>query len=179
MADRPLRVLINRDAVRQRVAQLAGQVAADYATSPPLVVGVLSGAAQFMMDLLAHMPEPFAQQVEYDFVSVSSYAGSQSKGEVRLTKDVGLDLAGREVLVVDGIVDTGLTLDFLLAKFRDRAPNSLKVCALLDKPARRRYPVQVDYRGFVIEDVFVVGYGMDYDQRYRALNYIGALGEPI
>ena len=179
MADTSLRVLIDRDTVRQRVAQLAGQVAADYAASPPLVVGVLNGAAQFMMDLLAHMPESFAQQVEYDFVSVSSYVGSQSQGEVRLTKDVDLDLGGREVLVVDGIVDTGRTLEFLLAKFRDRAPNSLKVCALLDKPARRRHPVQIDYLGFTIEDVFVVGYGMDYDQRYRALNYIGALGEPI
>lgn len=176
MGDTLLRVLIDRDTVRQRVAQLAGQVAADYAASPPLVVGVLNGAIQFMMDLLAGMPPLFAAQVEYDFVSVSSYAGGQSQGRVQLAKDVGVDLGGREVLIVEGIIDTGLTLDFLLARFRERAPRSLKVCALLDKPARRRHPVQVDYTGFAIDDVFVVGYGMDYDQRYRALNYIGALG---
>jgi hypoxanthine phosphoribosyltransferase len=179
MDDTPLRVLIARDTLRQRVAQLAGQVAADYATSPPLVVGVLNGAVQFMMDLLANMPQHFAAQVEYDFVSVSSYAGGQSQGRVQMAKDVGMDLGGREVLIVEGIVDTGLTLDFLLAKFGDRAPRSLKVCALLDKRARRRHPVQVDYTGFSIEDVFVVGYGMDYDQRYRTLNYIGVLDGSI
>lgn len=179
MGDASLQVLIDRERVRQRVEQLAGQVAVDYAASPPLVVGVLNGAVQFMMDLLALMPQHFAAQVEYDFVSVSSYAGGQSQGRVQLAKDVGMELAGREVLIVEGIVDTGLTLDFLLAKFRGREPKSLKVCALLDKPARRRHPVQVDYMGFTIEDVFVVGYGMDYDQRYRALNYIGALGRPI
>jgi hypoxanthine phosphoribosyltransferase len=175
MSGTSLRVLIDRDTLRRRVAELAAQVAADYATSPPLVIGVLNGAVQFMMDLLAALPQDFAAQVGYDFAGVSSYAGSQSQGRVELTKDVGVDLAGREVLVVEGIVDTGLTLDSLLARFRGRAPNSLKVCALLDKPSRRRHPVRVDYRGFAIEDVFVVGYGMDYDQCYRALNYIGFL----
>ncbi|MCC7262744.1 MAG: hypoxanthine phosphoribosyltransferase [Candidatus Latescibacteria bacterium] len=175
----PLQVLIDRETLHQRVAQLAGQVAADYPDSPPLMVGVLNGAVHFMMELLACLPEAFAAGVEYDFVGVSSYSGGESQGQVRLTKDVGADLGGREVLIVDGIVDTGLTVDFLLARFRDRNPRSLKVCALLDKPARRRHPVPVHYRGFAIEDVFVVGYGMDYDQRYRALNYIGVLGQPI
>lgn len=174
-----LQVLIDRPTLRQRVAHLAGQIAADYAQSPPLVVGVLNGAVHFMMELLACLPEGFAAGVEYDFVGVSSYSGGQSQGQVRLTKDVGAQLRDREVLLVDGIVDTGLTAAFLLALFQDRQPRSLKVCALLDKPARRRHPVPVDYRGFAIEDVFVVGYGMDYDQRYRALNYIGVIGQPI
>ncbi len=178
MDQRLVQVLIDRERVRRRVVQLAGQLAADYAESPPLVVGILNGAARFMMELLACLPEAFARQVEYDFVSISSYAGGQSQGKVQLAKDVGVDLAGREVLVVDGIVDTGLTLEFVLARFRERQPRSLKVCALLDKAARRRHPVPVHYRGFAIEDVFVVGYGMDYDQRYRALDYIGVLGEP-
>ena len=175
----PVKMLIDRQTLRDRVGQLAVEVAADYADAPLLVIGVLNGAVPFMMELLALLPQPFAAGVEYDFVGVSSYAGHQSQGQVRLHKDVGADLAGREVLVVDGIVDTGLTLAFLLGQFQRRAPKSIRTCALLDKPARRQHPVRVDYTGFAIEDVFVVGYGMDYDQRYRALNYLGALTQPI
>ena len=170
-----IKVLIEQRAVEQRIAEMAGLMATDYGDGSPVFIGVLNGAVPFMMELIGRLPGPLQERLVYDFVDVSSYDGTESRGEVRVDKDCVVDVEGRDVLVVDGIVDTGLTLERVLAMLAQRQPRSLKVCALLDKPARRRRKVPVDYCGFIIEDVFVVGYGMDYDQRLRALSYIGVL----
>jgi hypoxanthine phosphoribosyltransferase len=170
-----LKVLIDRSEVDRRIGEMAREIATDYAGSAPLLIGILNGAAQFMMALLDRLPNEMLEQLDYDFVDVSSYRGSESTGRVELTKDLVVAVEGREVLVVDGIVDTGRSLAFVMELVRGRRPRSLKTCTLLDKSARRLVPLVVDYRGFEIEDVFVVGYGMDYDQRYRALRHIAAI----
>ena len=170
-----MKVLIDRSEVDRRIGEMAREIATDYAGSAPLLIGILNGAAQFMMALLDRLPNEMLEQLDYDFVDVSSYRGSESTGRVELTKDLVVAVEGREVLVVDGIVDTGRSLAFVMELVRGRRPRSLKTCTLLDKSARRLFPLVVDYRGFDIEDVFVVGYGMDYDQRYRALRHIAAI----
>lgn len=171
-----LRVLIERQQVEQRIGELAQMLAADYAGSAPLFVGLLNGAVQFMMALMNHLPEELLAQLDYDFVAVSSYQGTENTGQIELTKELVVEVAGRDVLVVDGIVDTGRSLDFVMTMIESRQPLSLRACTLLDKCARRTFPVPIDYCGFAIEDTFVVGYGMDCDQRYRALRHIAAIG---
>ena len=168
-------MLINRSEVDRRIGEMAREIAVDYAGSAPLLIGILNGAAQFMMALMDRFPDDMLEHMDYDFVDVSSYRGTESTGRVELTKDLVVAVEGREVLVVDGIVDTGRSLAFVKELVRTRRPRSLKTCALLDKSARRAVPLSVDYRGFEIEDVFVVGYGMDYDQRYRALRHIAEI----
>ena len=170
-----VRILIDGDRLQERVGQMAAQLVGDYAPSPPAVVGVLNGAVRFMMDLLSRMPAEFAQLLEYDFVRVSTYEGRRSRGEAEVKSDAAIDLCDRHVLVVDGIVDTGVTLHGVLSHIESSSPKSVKVCALLDKPSRRTHVVPIDYTGFTIDDQFVVGYGMDLDQRYRGLHYIGVL----
>ncbi len=170
-----MKVLIDRSEVDRRIGEMAREIATDYAGSAPLLIGILNGATQFMMALVDRLPNEMLEQLDYDFVDVSSYRGSESTGRVELTKDLVVAVEGREVLVVDGIVDTGRSLAFVMELVRGRRPRSLKTCTLLDKSARRLVPLVVDYRGFEIEDVFVVGYGMDYDQRYRALRHIAAI----
>ncbi|MDE0963586.1 MAG: hypoxanthine phosphoribosyltransferase [Candidatus Latescibacteria bacterium] len=167
-------MLIDRETVERRIGELAVDIAADYPEAP-LFVGILTGAAQFMMALIDRLPEEMLARLDYDFVDVSSYQGTESTGQVELVKDLAVAVEGRDVLVIDGIVDTGRSLDFVLEMIRTRRPDSLKTCALLDKSARRALPVPVDYCGFEIEDAFVVGYGMDYDQRYRALRHIAII----
>ncbi len=161
-----LKVLITRDQIGDRVAELAAQITADYAGQSVVLVGVLKGAAIFLSDL--------ARQIQldttFDFISVSSYgSGKQSSGEVRLYKDVDQSMSDKNIILVEDILDTGLTLQFLRRLFLNRAPRSLKIAALLDKKSRRSVPVDGDYVGFVIPDEFVVGYGLDYNERYRNL----------
>ena len=169
-----VKVLIDADAVQRRIGQVANALAASYGDQAPILIGVLNGAAFFMMALLERLPAAWQQELQYDFVDLSSYQGSKS-GQVRLHRDLVLDIAGRDVVVVDGIVDTGHTLAFLRTLLEDRRPRSLAVCALLDKPSKRQVGVDVDYCGFEIDDLFVVGCGMDLDQRYRALPFVGVL----
>ena len=171
-----LKVLIDRQQVEQRIGELAQMLATDYAGSAPLFIGLLNGAVQFMMALMNRLPEELLARLDYDFVGVSSYQGTENTGQIELTKDLVVAVAGRDVLVVDGIVDTGRSLDFVIAMIESRHPLSLRACTLLNKPARREFPVPIDYCGFEIEDTFVVGYGMDCDQRYRALRHIAAIG---
>lgn len=168
-------MLIDRQKVERRIGELADEVADDYAGATPLFVGILTGAAQFMMALIDRLPEEALVRLDYDFIDVSSYRGTQSTGKIRLIKDLVVAVEGRDVLVVDGIADTGRSLAFVLNLIRERQPLSLKTCVLLDKSARRALPVPVDYCGFAIEDAFVVGFGMDYDQHYRALHHIAVI----
>ena len=161
-----IRVLISREQIAKRVAELAERITHDYAGETILFVGVLKGASIFLSDL--------ARQVKldatFDFISVSSYgSGKQSSGEVKLIKDVDQSLEGKNVIIVEDILDTGLTLSFLLKQFQNHKPKSLKIAALLDKISRRVTEVRGDYVGFEIPDEFVVGYGLDYAERYRNL----------
>ena len=166
------RVLFTREQIARRVEELGAQLTRDYEGRVPLVVGVLTGASIFLCDLVRQINLP----LRMDFMTVSSYgASTRSSGVVRILKDLEAPLEGRDVLLVEDIVDTGLTLAYLLEVLRARRPASLRSCAFLDKPERRVRPVTVDYVGFTIPNEFVVGYGLDFDQLYRNLPYVGAL----
>jgi len=154
---------------------MARAIAQDCSSSPPVVIGVLNGAVRFMMDLLAALPQPLAAEIDYDFLDAKSYRGTRATGPVELSRHLVVPVRGRPALVVDGIVDTGHTLNCVVNHLRHGGADPVRVCALLDKPSRRQVEVAVDYVGFQIEDVFVVGYGMDCDQRHRSLPYIGVL----
>ena len=168
------RTLISAEALQKRVAELAAEISRDYAESERLVcVGVLKGSVFFLVDLVKRIELPLA----IDFFQTASYGGGTSPGEVRIRKDLDLPVRGADVLLVEDIVDTGYTLRTILDLLRWRGARSVKLCALLDKASRREVEVPIDYRGFEIEDLFVVGYGLDYAERYRNLSYIGVLEE--
>jgi hypoxanthine phosphoribosyltransferase len=164
--------LLPAEAIAARVAELGREIGRDLRpASEIVVVGVLKGSLVFMADLIRSLPP----EVTCDFLRVSSYEGTESTGTVRFDFDLTQPITGKHTLIVEDIVDTGVTMHFLLEALRVRQPRSLKVCALLDKPARRKRPVPVDYKGFTIEDRFVIGYGLDLEGRYRNLPYIAAL----
>lgn len=165
-------VLFTERQIAAKVAELGAMVSRDAGGRELYVVGVLKGAVIFMSDLVRRLEVP----ARIDFMAVSSYgASSQSSGVVRILKDLDEDLEGRHVLLVEDIVDTGLTLHYLAENLRARHPASLRLCAFLDKPTRRRVEVAVDYTGFTVPDQFIVGYGLDYAGRYRNLPYVGVL----
>lgn len=169
-------ILLTAEQIHSRVAEMAERIAADYRDREPVLVGVLDGAVVFLADLMRALPLP----VRVDFVKWSSYGdGSSSSGEVQLLKDLSFSVEGRHVLVVEDIVDTGLTLRYLMENMETREVASLAVAALLDKPSRRKVPVKLDYVGFEVSDEFVVGYGLDYAQRYRNLPYVAVLKPEI
>jgi hypoxanthine phosphoribosyltransferase len=160
--------------IAQQIAWLGRSIAEQVPPGPLAVIGVLRGAFVFMADLVRAIP----REVTCDFVSVSSYgAGTTSSGAPRLLRDLAMDVRDQHVLLVEDIVDTGLTARFLLDHFATLGPRSLQLCTLLDKPSRRRVAVAPQFTGFTIDDVFVVGYGLDFDQRYRNLPYLGVLEE--
>jgi hypoxanthine phosphoribosyltransferase len=163
---------LDGDAIQTRVAELGAQLTADYAGRHPVMVSVLKGSIVFLADLIRATELPLS----LDLMEVSSYgSGTESSGQVRILKDLSMTIEGRDVIVVEDIIDTGLTLNYLLRYLRERNPASIRVCCLLDKPARRLAEIEIDYRGFTIPDRFVIGYGLDYDERYRNLPYIGVL----
>jgi hypoxanthine phosphoribosyltransferase len=173
MADeRPTEILLSAEQIQKRVAQLAVDLRRDFPDDLH-VVAVLKGAFIFLSDLIRHIPG----HVSLDFMAVSSYAkGTTTSGEVRVLKDLDTALDGRNVVIVEDIVDTGLTLNYLQAVLRRRNPKTLRTACLLSKPSRRQVDVQVEYIGFTIEDRFVVGYGLDYAEQYRNLPYIAVVG---
>lgn len=165
-------ILFTQEEVATRIRELAAEISRDYAGKAPLVVGVLRGCFVFMADLVRCLELPLT----LDFMSASSYgAGTVSSGLVDIRLDLHDDIAGRDVLLVEDILDTGNTLSKLVAELKSRGPASLKLCVLLDKPERRIANIQADYVGFTIPDAFVVGCGLDFDQKYRQLPYIGIL----
>ena len=165
-------VLIEADTLQQRVAELGEEISADYAGRDLLLVGVLKGAVFFMADLMRHLTIP----CEIDFMAISSYGDStDSSGVVRILKDLDINIEGRHVLVVEDIIDSGLTLSYLMRNLEAREPASLEVCSLLTKPDRREIDVPVRYIGFEIPNRFVIGYGLDFAERYRNLPYVGVL----
>jgi hypoxanthine phosphoribosyltransferase len=164
-------ILLDSDAIAARVVELGSQLTGDYAGRDPVLVSVLKGALVFLADLMRAMDLPSS----IDLMEVSSYAGTETSGQVRILKDLSKPIEGRDVIVVEDIIDTGLTLNYLLGYLADRQPASIKICCLLDKPARRLADIPIDYIGFTIPDRFVIGYGLDYNERYRNLPYIGVL----
>jgi len=169
----PKTVMISAEQIQQRVQELAAEIRRDFANEPQLhFVSVLKGAFMFLGDLIRAMDRP----VTIDFMAVSSYGkNTTSSGEVRVLKDLDTGLQGRNVIIIEDIVDTGLTLAYLQEILHARGPKSLKTACLLSKPSRRTVEVKVDYIGFTIEDLFVVGYGLDFAEQYRNLPYLGAL----
>jgi hypoxanthine phosphoribosyltransferase len=164
--------LLDEDVIQQKVRELARKISGDYAGHTPLLVGVLKGAWVFMADLVRQISIP----ITCDFLGVSSYGASTvSSGVVKIVADLKKPVEGKQVLLIEDIVDSGLTLNFLIENMQLRCARSVKVCALLDKPARHRVDVKIDYLGFTVPDRFLVGYGIDYAERYRNLPYIGYL----
>jgi hypoxanthine phosphoribosyltransferase len=176
MTDPNLRVLISSDRIQARIRELGEQISRDYPDGPLHLICILKGATFFMSDLARALK----RDVFVDFMGISTYGkGKTSSGEVKVTKDLDISLEGADVLVVEDIVDSGVTLNYLLHVLEQRRPRSIRIVALLDKPERRLRPVDVSYVGFQIPDEFVVGYGLDYDEKYRNLDDICVLdGEP-
>ncbi len=168
-----MKVLLSRDEIQARVRELGQQITRDYAGREPHLVCVLKGGCTFLTDLAREIDLPLS----LDYMAVSSYgAATKSSGEVRMLKDLDQSLEGRDVLIVEDIVDTGLTLNYLLNLLRTRGPRSMKVASLLSKPSRRLVEIPVDYVGFTIDDLFVVGYGLDYNEKFRNLPHIAVYG---
>ncbi|QOY84953.1 hypoxanthine phosphoribosyltransferase [Paludibaculum fermentans] len=165
MASPKIEVLIPHDEIQARIAALGAQITADYQGRSIVLVGVLKGSFIFLADLVRHIDLP----VRIEFIGTKSYEGTTTSGQVQLTKDLDKPIQEEDVLLVEDIIDTGLTLNYLQHVMSQRAPRSLKIASFLDKPSRRRIAVEGDYIGFTIEDKFVIGYGLDFDQRYRNL----------
>lgn len=164
-----IKTLLTREEVEKRIKELAKEIEKDYKNKDLLVIGLLKGSVVFMTDLIKEIDLP----LEIDFMSASSYAGTESTGIINISKDTDIDVKNREVLIVEDIIDTGLTLSHVRKMLEERGTKSLKICTLLDKPSRRIVEIKGDYTGFEIPDEFVVGYGLDYDQQHRNLPYIG------
>ncbi|MEW6188902.1 MAG: hypoxanthine phosphoribosyltransferase [Actinomycetota bacterium] len=165
-------VLFSEEDIKKKVRELGGKISKDYKGKDLLLVSVLRGGVVFLADLIRHISIP----VSVDFMAISSYGSTtESLGVVKLIKDLEESIDKKHVLVVEDIIDTGLTLNYLLRNLQSRHPASLKVCALLDKSVRRIVDIPIDYKGFDVPDVFVVGYGLDYEQKYRNLPFIGIL----
>jgi hypoxanthine phosphoribosyltransferase len=165
-------IVLTEDDIQTRVAQMGKQISEDYRADDLLLVGVLKGAFVMMADIARAITIP----AEFDFMAVSSYGSStRTSGIVRILKDLDLDIAGRKVLIIEDIVDSGLTLSYLLKNLKQRKPRSLEICALMTKPEVQEVSLDIRYHGFAIPPEFVVGYGLDYRQRYRNLPYVGTL----
>jgi hypoxanthine phosphoribosyltransferase len=170
-------VLVSEEQLKAKVAELGAQISRDYAGKNLVLVSILKGSVVFMADLMRAVSIP----CNIDFMVVSSYGGSNTttSGLVKIIKDLDGDLSGKDVLIVEDILDTGVTLSNLVPMLKMRNPNSVKICTILDKPSRRKAAIQPDYEGFQVPDEFVVGYGLDYDEKYRNLPYVGVLKSEI
>lgn len=167
--DYTIKTLLTREEVEKRIKELAKEIEKDYCGKDLLVIGLLKGSIMFMSDLIKEMDLP----AMIDFMSVSSYSGTTSTGVINILKDTDISVKDKDVLIVEDIIDTGLTLSHVKKLLEDRGTKSLKICTLLDKPSRRTVEMKGDYVGFEIPDEFVVGYGLDYDQHHRNLPYVG------
>ena len=170
------KTLISEEQLKTRISELAKQIEKDYEGKSPVIVGVLKGSVMFYTDLVRQIDLPLT----VDFMSISSYgAGVNSTGEVKIIKDIDGKIGGKDVIIVEDIVDSGYSMNCLLKLFATRSPKSVRVCALLDKPSRREIPVPIDYTGFQVANEFVVGYGLDYAGLYRNIPFIGILKKEV
>ncbi|HOP95256.1 MAG: hypoxanthine phosphoribosyltransferase [Dictyoglomaceae bacterium] len=174
MGEKIGKILFTKEEIERRIRELGEEISRDYAGKEPILVCVLKGAVYFAVDLTRSLTIPFI----LDFISILSYGSSQEdQGVVRILKDLDVNIYGSDVLIIEDIVDTGLTLSYLLRNFQARRPNSLKICTLIDCPGRRIIEVNIAYKGFEIPDSYVVGYGLDYKEKYRNLPYIAVLDD--
>lgn len=170
------KVLFSEEQLKSAVEKIAGEINKDYEGKEPVLIGILKGSVVFMADLMRKI----SVDCTTDFMSVSSYGGgTETSGSVRIRKDLDRSITGKDVIVIEDILDSGTTLSHLLEILEVRRPNSLKLCVLLDKPERRVTPVKYDYVGLTVPDEFIVGYGLDYDEKYRNLPYIGVLKREV
>lgn len=166
------RILLSEQEISDKVKELGEKISADYKDKNLMLVSVLKGSVVFMADLMRAITIP----LKIDFMSVSSYgSNTSSTGVVKISKDLDVNVEGLDILIIEDILDSGLTLSYIIELFRSRNPRSIKLCTLLTKPERRKVPVTIDYEGFVIPDEFVIGYGLDFDEKYRNLPFIGVL----
>ena len=165
------KILIDENTIKQKVKELAQKINNDYKDKTPCLIGLLKGSFVFIADLAREIET----NIEIDFMIVSSYGNEKIGSEIKILKDVDIQLSGRDVIIVEDIIDTGYTLEKICEVLKTRNVNSLKICTLLNKPSRRKIDIKIDYNGFDIEDEFVVGYGIDYAQKYRNLPYIGVV----
>lgn len=168
-------VLITEEEIQNKVKELGEKITEDYRGKDLFLLGILKGAVPFMADIMRKID----LDLEYDFMDVSSYEGTRSMGEVRILKDISTSIVGKDILIVEDIIDTGITLSYLTKVLKSRGANSIEIVTMLSKPSRRKIDLPVKYNGYEIEDYFVIGYGMDYDEKYRALPYIGILDESV
>ena len=169
------RILISREELEEKVSEVGRRITEDFSDKDPIFVGVLKGCFIFMADLMRHVDI----KCSMDFMAVSSYSGTSSTGAVKINKDLSQDIEGRHVIIVEDILDSGVTLNYLKNYLMVRKPASITIATLMDKPSRRKADIYADYSCFEVPDAFVVGYGLDYNQRYRNLPYIGVLKEEI
>jgi hypoxanthine phosphoribosyltransferase len=169
-------ILFTEEQISEKVSLLANQINSDYETLQPVLIGVLKGVFIFLADLMRKIEI----DCDVDFLAISNYSSdARKRGVVRLVKDLDVPIEGRHVLFVEDVIDTGLTLNYLLRYIRDRMPTSLEVCTLFDKPSRRLIELPIKYKGFNLPDKFIVGYGLDYNEKYRNLPYVGILKSEI
>lgn len=168
-----IKVLISEAEINKRLDELANQLMEEYKEKELMFLCILKGSIFFTVELAKRIKN----NIKFEFIEVSSYEGHESTGRIKLNKDISQSIEGKEVIIIEDIVDTGRTLSFLKEYLQQKNPASLKICSLLDKPSRRMAPVEADYIGFTIENKFVIGYGLDDDQNYRNLNYIGYIEE--
>lgn len=164
-----IKTLIDEKTLEKRIEELAMQIEKDYKGKELVFLGILKGSVMFMTELA----KKIKSNVEFEFMEVSSYSGTESTGRIKVSKDIRDSIEGKDVIIVEDIIDTGRTLTYLVEYLKNKKPNSLKIATMLSKEARREKFVKVDYIGFEIEDKFVIGYGLDYDEKYRNLHYIG------
>lgn len=169
------KILISEEELREKVAEVGAKITRDYAGKEPVFVGVLKGCFIFMADLMRYVDLPCS----VDFMAVSSYNGTNTTGAVKINKDLSSDICGKDVIIVEDILDSGITLNYLKSYLEVRQPASISIVTLMDKPARRKAPVYAKYSCFEIPDAFVVGYGLDYNEKYRNLPYVGVLKPEI
>ena len=171
MHDSIERVLLTEDQIKTRIEELGRELAADYADKNPIFVGILKGVVIFFADIVRAVPIP----CQFDFMAVFSYSGTNSTGIIKVKKDLSADIEGRHVVILEDILDSGLTLKYTTEYLKSKNPASVKICTFLDKPERRQSDIVADYIGFTVPNLFVVGYGLDYDEEYRNLPYVGVL----
>lgn len=168
-------VLYSEEEIQNKVKELGEKITEDYEGKNLFLLGILKGAVPFMADIMRRID----LDLEYDFMDVSSYKGTRSLGEVRILKDISTSIVGKDILIVEDIIDAGITLSYLTKVLKSRGANSIEIVTMLSKPSRRKVELPVKYNGYEIEDNFVIGYGMDYDEKYRALPFIGILDESV
>ncbi|MCK4357715.1 MAG: hypoxanthine phosphoribosyltransferase [Candidatus Cloacimonetes bacterium] len=170
------KILISKDTIQKKIKELGAQISRDYKGKVPILISILKGGVIFLVDLMHNINIP----IEIEFLGVASYGSStKSSGIIKLTKDCNYDISGRDIILVEDIIDTGLSLKYIMNLLKNKNPNSIKICVLLDKAEAHKQDIKIDYKGFTVPNEFIVGYGLDYKEKYRNLPFIGILKKEV